>query len=130
MTTAQHDHVLDLTTEVVPAKLFTIDGEEYELYTFDHLSPDAEATVTGTFSRFQRTYQDLEKARDDNAASRVAKKLRSYRVRIITTMTNVPEEVVDKLGSTQQGQILRAIQEEIADETLTGGGDDDSESDD
>lgn len=129
--TTETESILDLTTEVAPTKKFTIDGTEYELYSTDNLSPRQEAVVTGTFSRFQKVYRLLEKARSDEAAEREATKLRALRETLIKTMTTAPTDVVEGLSPTAQGKLLEAIQNEIV---LASGGDaeddDDGASDD
>lgn len=119
--------VLDLTTQVAPTKKFTIDGEEYDLLTLEHLSPEKESLVTATFARFQRIYNRLERASNDGSAIKEASKLRHCRETLILAMTSAPADVVSELGPTAQGKILDAIQTEIV---LAGGGADDDEDDD
>lgn len=108
------DSVLELSTEAVPAKKFTIDGEEYDLLNYDHLSSEQEASVTALFARFQKIYGRLEEATNDSKAAAEALRLNKYREKLIRQMTTVPQDVLDKLGPAAQGKILTAIQNEIS----------------
>lgn len=108
------DAILDLTTEVLPSKLIRIDGEEYDLLNYDHLSPEDEAKVTATFARFQKVYGRLSEAKNESAATAEALKLNGLREKLITKMTSVPLEKLRELGPAKQGLILRAIQNEIS----------------
>lgn len=125
--TVTTDAVLELTTEVLPAKKMLIDGTEYDLLNFDHLSPEEEASVTAMFARFQKIYRLLEKSSNDQKATVEAKKLTGYREKLILKMTTIPLEVLRELGAAKQGKILAAIQEEISaevDDEDDGDGDD------
>lgn len=106
------DHILSLSTEVEPAKKFTIDEEEYLLKGFEHLSDEDEATVTAKFTRFMQILGQLERAKNDQTAERLATVLRTRRVELITLLTNVPREVADKLPPGAQAQLFRQIQRE------------------
>lgn len=114
--TTDRETVLELTTEVRPADLIKIDGEEYKLYSFDHLSPDDEAQVTSIFARFQKIFLNLNEARSDKHAADQARQMRVYRERLITKMTSIPEETVKQLPVGVQGALLKAIRSEITDE--------------
>jgi hypothetical protein len=108
--------VLDISTEVDPPKLIKIDGEDYQLLGFDHLSPEEESEVTAAFARFQTAFTRLDQATSDKAATQEAIKLRRKREQLIGLMTTVPREVISKLTTAKQGQLLRAIQDEIGQE--------------
>lgn len=107
------DYVLEISTEAVPAQKFKIDEEVYQLFSFEHLSPKQEAKVTACFARFQRTYLALDRAKTETQAEKIAEKVREHRLRLIGLMTDVPYEVYEPLSPAKQGQILRAIQDEI-----------------
>lgn len=106
--------VLDLTTEVLPAKKILLDGEEYDLLSLDHLSPEDEASVTATFARFQKVFGRLENAKNESAATAEAMKLGGLREKLILKTTSIPRDVLKKLSPGLQGKILRAVQNEIS----------------
>src|SRR5688572_27618701 len=109
-----------LSTEILPAKKIKVDGEEYELLSFDHISPETEAQVTALFARFQRTYQLMAGSPKDDKAVKLAKQLRRYRELLIAKMTTIPLSKVKQYHPGVQGKLLEAIEEE------TGEADEDS----
>lgn len=123
----EEDVVLDISSDAVPTKKIRIDELTYELYSYEHLSADQEAAVTACFSQFQNTYLALDRAKNEQVAIKIAKKVREHRMRLIGLMTNVPREVYAPLTAAKQGKILRAIQDEIGAEVdeETGGVDED-----
>lgn len=126
--TNYEDTVLDISSDAVPTKKIRIDGEVYDLYSYEHLSPEQEAAVTACFAQFQRTYILLDQAKNDQIAKKAAAKVREHRMRLIGLMTSIPHEVFSPLSAAKQGKILRAIQNEIGaevDEDDVGDGGDD-----
>jgi hypothetical protein len=128
------DAVLDISSDAVPTKKLRIDGQLYDLYGYEHLSPDQEASVTATFARFQRTYLVLDQAKNETVAKKAASKVRELRMKLIGLMTSIPYDVYSELSAAKQGKILRAIQNEIGAEAEVddedvddGDGDDDLE---
>lgn len=119
--------ILEITTEEVPAKLFTIDGEEFELYSLDHLSPEQESSVTATYARSQRIVERLASAKNDQIAEKEAAKLRPLRVKLIGLMTSVPRDRANELHPRAQGKIMDAISEEIRGEEEEEDSDGDSD---
>lgn len=115
------DFLVELSTKVEPAKKFTIDGTEYELFGFEHLSDDAEADITAAFSKHGRLINALDKAENDAKAKGYARKLRGSRIKLISLMTSVPEEVVETLPISAQAKLLETIQEEVGAETTSDG---------
>lgn len=105
------DYVIELTTEVEPAKTFTVDGEEYKLLGFEHLSADAEAKLMGNLARFERTQLQLQLTNDDKEATTLAKRLRSRRITLLTELTTLPQEVAEKLPLPSQVKLVRVAQE-------------------
>jgi hypothetical protein len=106
-------HVLELSTQVAAAKTFTVDGEEYNLLGFEHLSPEEEAEVQAKFARFDTLNRQLELTGDDTEAKNLAKKLRSRRIELLTKVTTMPLELADKLPLPEQIKIMKAIQAEV-----------------
>lgn len=119
--------LFEISTEAVPAKKFKIDEEVYELFGFEHLSPKSESAVTATFSQFERCYDDLSRAKNDQVAEKVASHLRKHRLRLISLMTSIPSDVADGLDAAKQGKVIRAIQDEIGAEAEDDEGADDGD---
>ena len=120
--------VLDLSQEVTPPKkLIRIAGEDYELLSYDNLSPNQEAAVTATFARFMRAFEKLGTAKNDKIAAEVALRLQYYREKLIGLMTTIPQQVYQPLGPALQGKILSAIQEEISTDDVLDGDDDEDD---
>lgn len=117
---ASIEPVLELSTQVAPARVFTVDGEDFHLLGFEHLDADGEAKVTAGFARHERLADLLGKTKDPTKAQSVAKKLRASRVNLITLLTDVPEAKVAELPMPAQGKLLRALQKEVYDEDEEG----------
>lgn len=110
----QHaDFLVELSTKVEPAKKFTIDGEEYELYGFEHLSDDDEAKITAAFSKHQRLINALNRAKNDGEAMNYARKLRTSRIHLISLLTSCTEDIVEGLPISAQATLLETIQESV-----------------
>lgn len=105
---------LALTTEIAPAKKFTLDGEVYELLGIDHLSAEDEALAMALFARHGLLAQEIELTANTKRGAELALKLKSCRVRILCKLTTLPEEVAMKLPIQAQVKLLEAIQVELA----------------
>ena len=108
-----NDFVLELSTQVVPGKQFSVDGEAYDLVNADHLSEDDEARIMGKFSLHFQIIRKLDRARNEAEARKLAKDLRRSRIELITELTSVPKDIVQKLPLTAQSSIIEAVQEEL-----------------
>lgn len=106
------DHVLELTTELEPAATFTVDGEEYELLGFEHLTPEQEAKATGAFTRFQQASIRLDRSSTDKEAEQRAKDVRKRRLDCIALLTTMPREVAEKLPPSAQIKLFKAVNDE------------------
>lgn len=104
--------VLELTTQVAPAPIFTVDGQEYELLGLEHLSAEDESHAAALFARFSRIARSLDVAENDQKAADLAKAMRKKRVEIISLLTTMPAALVAALKVEQQVQLLGAIQTE------------------
>lgn len=104
---------LALSTEVAPAKKFTIDGEEYELLGTDHLSPSAEAEAMALFARHGVLQRDLDITPNVSKGKEIAERLRKCRILILSKLTTVPTETAEKLPLGAQVALLEAIQEQM-----------------
>jgi hypothetical protein len=108
--------VLELSTEVLPAEKLLVDGTEYDLYTFDHLSAEDEAVVTAIFSRFQSIYRALNRTNDQRKREKQAALLRTTREELIDKMTSIPKDEIKSLPVSAQGKLLNAIRENISED--------------
>ena len=108
-----NEYVLELSTQVVPGKQFTVDGEVYDLVNADWLSEDDEARIMGKFAVHFQIIRKLDRARNDAEARKLAKDLRRSRVELITELTTLPKDTVEKLPLTAQSSIIEAVQEEL-----------------
>jgi hypothetical protein len=108
--------VLALSTTVKPAKKFTVDGAEYEMWSMDHLSKTDEAQVMALFARHALIGQELELSPNVAKGSATAERLRTCRLQLLTKLTNLPREVADKLPISAQAQLLDALEDEMTPE--------------
>lgn len=113
MATTAKNYLLELSTQVDEASMFTVDGEEYKLLSFDHLSDAEEAEVMGMFQRMQVKSEDFDRAKNEQAAANIATQLKTLRTRILTAMSTMPEEISASLPPSAAGQIIRALRDEI-----------------
>jgi len=111
------DYVRELSTKVEPASKFTVDGEEYELHTFEHLSPEEEAEVTALFARHAKLSELLNEAPNVKKGKEIASRLRGSRIALLSKLTTCPEDVIEKLPMSGQAQLFEAVQEEVGDAT-------------
>lgn len=102
-----------LTTQIKPAKKFTIDGVEYQMKGVDHLSPDDEARVLALFSRHAILVGELEVEKNSGRGEGIAKAARETRLRIVRKLTDIPAEIAETLPLTVQVKLLEAIKEEL-----------------
>ena len=87
------EHLMQLSTAVAPAKTFTIDETPYELLGMDHLSPEAEANVMATFSRYGALAEKLEKVEDEDKGTKIALTMRDLRLNVLAKMTTCPRDM-------------------------------------
>lgn len=104
------DPVLELSTQVEAAEIFTVDGEEYDLLGFKHLTADDEAEVMAHLARFDNLAMKLASTDDDREAKTLAKQLRDRRHVIISKLTTLPEDKVKTLPLPGQVRLMRTIQ--------------------
>lgn len=108
------DTMLALSTTVKPARKFTVDGAEYEMWSMDHLSKSDEAIVMALFARHSLIGQELEMSPNVAKGSATAERLRNCRLQLLTKLTNLPREVAEKLPISGQAQLLDALEDEMS----------------
>jgi hypothetical protein len=101
---------LELSTELSPPKLFTIDGEEFQILGVDHLSPDQEAQVTALFAKHSLIATDLQYERNMKKGEQLAQRLRNVRLEILSRLTTAPKETLDRLPLPGQLALLKELQ--------------------
>lgn len=103
------DDVMELTTTVADPATFTVDGESYQMFTYEHLNKEQEAHVQALFRRHTRELTKLNNASDDRTAENTAGKNRQTRIDILCALTNMPPEVAEALPTPQQARLMREI---------------------
>lgn len=114
------DVLLSLSTRIAPARKFLVDGEEFEMLTLDHLSPDEEKKVVALFARHGVLASELEMTANVQRGEQLADSVRKTRFQIIRALTTLPKETVEKLPLPAQVSLLTALQspeEETPEET-------------
>jgi hypothetical protein len=106
---------LALSTSVAPASKFTIDKTEYHLLGPDHLSDDDEAEAMALFSRHAVLSTELEYEKNVVKGKDLALRVKRTRVQILCKLTDVPQDVIEKLPLSAQVSLLEAIEKEISD---------------
>lgn len=107
------EHLMQLSTKVAPAKTFTVDDAPYELLGMDHLSPEAEAYVTATFSRYGAIAEQLEKTTDEGNGTKMALEMRTLRLNVLGKMTTCPRDVLEQIPMSGQIQMMNALRDEV-----------------
>jgi hypothetical protein len=116
MSEEQHDpskSVLDLSTKVSPTKKFTVDGEEYEIYSLEHLNAEDEAKITAIAARHDNVQRQVTTAANERQAQTAAAQLRELRTKMIVQVTTLPQDIAANLNLAAQIQLVELIQEEM-----------------
>jgi len=116
-----NDYVLNLSTQVKPAKKFLVDGEPYDMLGLEHLSPEMEARSTALFSRHEAMQRQLSTGLSQHESESVAKRMRDVRVEIIATLTTMPKDKISELPLPAQVDLLDALRIEQMDDGAVSG---------
>lgn len=108
--------VLDLTTDVSTPTPFTVDGEPYNMFTYEHLSKEQEAHAQALFRRHSRELNKLNTATNDQSAERAADSNHETRVDILCALTDMPREVASTLPTPQQARLMKEISSRMRNE--------------
>lgn len=104
------EYLLQLSTEVEPPKIFTVDGEEYRILGLEHMGKADEARVLALFARNSKLNKRLEDDRLKTAqAEQVAAALRDTRIELLSTLTDLPKEIAERLPMSAQVKLFRFI---------------------
>lgn len=116
---------MQLSTTVAPAKTFTVDEVPYELLGMDHLSPEAEAYVMATFTRYGALAEKLETIDDVEKSTALALRMRTMRMDVLEKMTTCPRDVLEKIPMSGQVVMMNALRTEL--DATTGDEDEDGD---
>jgi len=106
--------MFNISTAVTEPQKFRVDGEtEYEMYSMDHLTPEQEADVVATLSRFFSLSEELGMAGSKEKAKPIAEKIRTTRILLLSKLTNVPRAELEKWPLSAQAELLEAVQQNI-----------------
>ena len=111
---ASEEILFALSTHVVAPKKFTVDGEEFNLLSLDHLSKEEEAMVMALFARHALLGQELELSPNAKRGAEVAERLRNCRLQLLTRLTTMSKSVAESLPLSEQARLLSALEEEMA----------------
>lgn len=128
MTTTDSKPLFSLSTDVVEALQFEIDGHVYRLKTLSHLTRAEEAHFRALISRESVIDERLRKCKksEQDKADRLATQLLEIRRSVLELMADVPGDVLDKLTPPQQVRIMSYIGKDPADLANGDADDDDS----
>lgn len=110
--------LFDISTEVAEPVPFGVDGDIYHIRGFEHMSKSEEAHVTALFARYNRLSERLADSKKRDEAERIALAMYDLRMELLTSLTDLPREVAERLPMSGQTKLMRAISRE------TGQGDD------
>ncbi len=100
---------LNLSTSVKPAEKFTVDGVEYSLLGLEHLSPEAENTITALFARHGAVSIELGYGPPIDKGEALAERLKRLQNKIIGCMTDLPEDVIETIPMMEKARLFEAI---------------------
>lgn len=104
---------LQLTTQLKEAATVDIDGQIYEIFGADHISPEQEVELISLYKRYERLERQLETTEKTDEIKKIAKKLQGLRFEMITEFTSIPEEVLRDIKLPGQVQLLNIIGTEM-----------------
>jgi hypothetical protein len=109
--------LLSLSTVAKEPAKFLIDGEEFKMFTFDHISKEAESATVALFAKLERQQDVLAIEEKVEVAEKVATRIRTTRLKILGHLTNVPAERLDELPLSAQVTLLEAVSIAITEST-------------
>ena len=107
----EREIALELSTEVSPGLLISIDDVEFEVRTIDSLSKVEEAKIRMLSAKENRYDEQLRKIppTDERRLEGVAGQLRGIRISMIVLMSNIPTDKVEALPITAQQRLIALI---------------------
>jgi hypothetical protein len=109
---AKRSPLFEISTEAAEPVPFAVDGELYHIHGFEFMSKAEEARTTALFSRYDRLSRRLEEAKSREDAERIAGAMYDLRMELLTTLTDLPREVAEKLPMSGQTKLMREISRE------------------
>ncbi len=117
--------LFDISTEVAEAIPFAVDGELYHISGWEHMSRSDEAKTTAIFAKYNRLSRMLEEAKKREEGERIAAAMYDLRMELLSSLTDLPREVAEKLPMSGQAKLMNAIARETGQtvgEDESGGG--------
>lgn len=101
----------ELTTGEPEVRTFTVDEDTYTIVAVDYLSKMEESQMQARFSRFAQLAERLPVTPDRVKAERIASAMHDLRMEILTSLTDIPRELAEKLPLSGQARLMREIGE-------------------
>lgn len=111
-----------LSTIAEPAAIFEIDGDQYALYGLRGLNRETEAKLHWLFRRHMRVASELQSVEHEAKAMELALALRDIEVEVITSMTNVPRELAERLGLEARAILFNYLGQHLQNQIGGAGG--------
>ena len=111
--TDEQSPLFAISTAVTPAVPFDVDGVLYRIKSAEHMSEEDEARINVLFSRHARLARRLDDEQDENKATKIAVALRKNRIALLCTLTDLPEDVAERLPMSGQVKLLDYIRKEV-----------------
>ena len=124
--------ILTLSTQVVPAKTFTVDGVQHKLLSLAHLSDTDEARMTAISAQFRQINHALESGtvRKLPDIQKLTARQREIRAELIACFTDIPVQDIRGYPIPVQMKLLELVTTEMSaddDEPAPSGGSSDDE---
>lgn len=114
--TTTRSPLFDISTEVAEPIPFAVDGELYHIKGFEHMSRADEARTSALFARYNRLSRMLSEAKKQDEAERIAAAMYDLRMELLTSLTDLPRPVAEKLPMSGQTKLMTAIAKETGQE--------------
>lgn len=102
-----------ISTTLKETEYVDIDGEMYKIYGREHIGEEQEVELMSLFKRHERWQKQYETSKKDALVRDGAKGMRDARLEIITTFTDIPDEVASKIPLFAQAELLNVIAVEM-----------------
>jgi len=113
---AKRSPLFDISTEVSEPVPFAVDGELYHIHGFEHMSRADEARTSALFARYNRLSRMLGEEKKQSEAERIAAAMYDLRMELLTSLTDLPRAVAEKLPMSGQAKLMTAIAKETGQE--------------
>ena len=105
----KNDPLVTLSTQVAEPATVEIDDTEYKVLGEQNIGRAEEVTLMALFKQHEHAQRDFDTGRDKRKITSAAERMRNTRLEIITTFTDIPFDVADKLPLVAQAHLLDII---------------------